>query len=66
MNNQKDIGYHPAHVPYMRKVPAGAISGIALKMSHLAQDPHRLRFHYFPRAGGWLNDVYPYAPLCVP
>ncbi len=40
--------------------PAGALTGLALRVARLARDPHRPRYHFQPRAGEFFQDTIPF------
>ena len=45
-------------VPFL--APAGALTGLALRVARLAKDPHRPRYHFQPRAGEFFQDTIPF------
>ncbi len=50
------IDFHGA--PFL--APAGALTGLALRVARLAKDPHRPRYHFQPRAGEFFQDTIPF------
>jgi beta-fructofuranosidase len=56
MNGKNAIDFHGA--PFV--APAGALTGLALRVARLAKDPHRPRYHFQPRAGEFFQDTIPF------
>jgi beta-fructofuranosidase len=50
------IDFHGA--PFV--APAGALTGLALRVARLAKDAHRPRYHFQPRAGEFFQDTIPF------